>query len=157
MVRRMITLGVALLILCGLGISGVEAQNKKDLSLRIELDIPPDFAPPGTRGGSAFYIRGTICAEQEGPACTEVGVFHCWGWQSAPNTPANEVVVSQSFKIYGRGSIEVQGVEAFGPAFIPRAVVGGTGDFKNVSGEMTSADLAIPFLSTTFRLKGAKK
>ena len=156
MFRRIFILGVVLIL--GLGFVGSDVQADDDerlsLRLRIILDPPPDFAPPGTRGGSAFYIRGTICEEEEGPNCTPAGVFHCWGWQTAPGTPGNEVVVSQSFQIDERGSIEVQGVEAFGANFIPRAVVGGTGDFRNVSGEMTSADVAIPELFTTFMLNG---
>ncbi len=156
--RRMFALGVVVTLLCGLAGTEVLANgNRNHLRLRIILDPPPDFAPPGTRGGSAFYIRGTICEEQQGPDCTPAGVFHCWGWQTAPGTLDNEVVVSQSFQIDGRGSIEVQGVEAFGDNFIPRAVGGGTGDFRNVRGEMTSADVAVPELITTFRLLGAKR
>ena len=37
------------------------------------------------------------------------------------------------------GSIMVSGVEAFGDAFVNRAVTGGTGRFKNATGEMTDA------------------
>jgi hypothetical protein len=53
--------------------------------------------------------------------------------------------VSQEFDIDGRGKIQVQGVEDDGP----RAVVGGTGEFRNVRGEATGFDLS-EFQSGTF-------
>ena len=36
--------------------------------------------------------------------------------------------------------ISVQGPEAFGKDFVPRAVDGGTGHFRNAGGEMTDVD-----------------
>ena len=55
--RRMFALGVVVTLLCGLAGTEVLANgNRNHLRLRIILDPPPDFAPPGTRGGSAFYI-----------------------------------------------------------------------------------------------------
>ncbi len=53
--------------------------------------------------------------------------------------------MSQEFDIDGRGKIQVQGVEDGGP----RAVVGGTGDFRNVRGEATGFDLS-EFLAPDF-------
>ena len=48
----------------------------------------------------------------------------------------------------------VSGVEAFGDDFVNRAVTGGTGRFRNVTGEMTDAQLDADELIVTFRLSG---
>ena len=51
------------------------------------------------------------------------------------------------------GKIQTQGVQDEGP----RAVVGGTGEFRNVRGEATGADLSeFPFFTITFKLIGAR-
>ncbi len=66
-------------------------------------------------------------------------------------------VVSQEYDLDGRGKIQVQGVEDEGP----RAVTGGTGDFRNVRGEATGFDLSDLLAGgefiATFKLTGAKK
>ncbi len=46
--------------------------------------------------------------------------------------------MSQEFNLDGRGKIQVQGVEDGGP----RAVTGGTGDFRDVRGEATGFDFS---------------
>jgi len=62
-------------------------------------------------------------------------------------------VMLRVFNLDGRGKIQVQGVEDEGP----RAVTGGTGEFRNVRGEMTGSDLSnFPDFSVTFKLIGAK-
>ena len=105
-----------------------------------------DFAPGAT--GGAFYIAGEIF---EHDTTNSIGTFQCWGWDI---TGAGVfTVVSQEFALDGRGKIQTQGVEDEGP----RAVVGGTGKFRNVRGEATGADLsAFPFFTITFKLIGAK-
>ncbi len=110
-----------------------------------ELDIvsSPTFMDQGP-----FYIPGTIYA-----AGTEdvIGEFHCWGFfiQRGALT-----VVSQEYDLFDRGKIQVQGIEDEGP----RAVTGGTGDFRSVRGEMTGADLSeFPEFTVTFKLEGARR
>ena len=100
-------------------------------------------------GGCAFYVPGVI---YEAGTSNPIGTFHCWGWDVTCDG-LTAVVVSQEYDLDGRGKIQVQGVEDEGP----RAVTGGTGDFRNVRGEMTGADLsAFPDFTVTFKLIGAK-
>ena len=88
-------------------------------------------------GGTAFYVSGDICKEPDLlDNCTPIGEFHCWGWLIGPDQAVG--VVSQEFDLFGRGKIQVQGVEDEGP----RAVIGGTGEFRNVRGEATGFDLS---------------
>ena len=102
----------------------------------------------GAGDGCAFYIPGEIF---EAGTANKIGTFHCWGWDVACNGAS--VVVSQEYDLDGRGKIQVQGVEDEGP----RAVTGGTGEFRNVRGEMTGADLgSFPDFTVTFKLIGAK-
>ncbi len=166
MIRRIFPLimGAVLLV----GFPATEAQaNDDELVLRVEVDAATSFdsAMSVTGPGIAFFVRGTICEDPEpGASCDSIGTFLCWGWQSDPsNVDARPQVsvVSQEFNIFDRGKIQTQGVEAFGPDSA-RAVVGGTGDFRNVRGEVTGVDLTIPpstgtgeFVAT-FKLKGAK-
>ena len=167
MVRKIfLGLGVALLAVGLFGLDAEAKSKKGEVVLRIRLSPPPDRTLAATPfGGDAFYVAGTICKEKNGPACTDAGDFHCWGWRpatfpdgTAPAMGFAPSVVSQLFEIDGRGTISVQGVEAFGAAFVPRAVDGGTGDFRNARGEMTSAEFtAVGELTVTFKLIGAKK
>ena len=114
------------------------------------LDVVPnggDFsmAPdPGDGSQGPFYISGTIFAHGSDVA---IGDFHCWGYFAQGGAVA---VVSQEFDLDGRGKIQLQGVEDGGP----RAIVGGTGEFRNVRGEVTGVVLD-PFFTATFRLIGA--
>ena len=78
-----------------------------------------------------------------------MGSFHCWGFFFEPEGAIG--VVSQEYSLNDRGKIQVQGVEDEGP----RAVTGGTGDFRNTRGQMTGADLAsFPDFTVTFDLIG---
>ena len=105
-------------------------------------DVGPITGEPGP-----FYIPGTIFEPGAGGA--ELGSFHCWGFFFEPEGAIG--VVSQEYNLDGRGKIQVQGVEDEGP----RAVTGGTGDFRNTRGEMTGADLsAFPDFTVTFNLIG---
>jgi hypothetical protein len=110
-----------------------------------QLDLIESGAFPGQ---GPFYIPGTIFR----PGTSQViGEFHCWGFFIQGGALA---VVAQEFHLFGRGKIQVQGVEDEGP----RAVTGGTGDFLNVRGEMTGADLSnFPDFRVTFRLLGARR
>ncbi len=137
-----IVLGLALL-------GGFTVAEASSLTLRVDTDEfdtfdQTDFAATIGVKGDAFYISGDICAELVLlGTCTPIGKFHCWGWLVGPSQEV--ALVSQEFDIDGRGKIQVQGVEDDGP----RAVVGGTGEFRNVRGEATGFDLS-EFLSGTF-------
>ncbi len=152
MLRKLIVIMVGLALLGGF--LAMEAQARgKQLVLRVDtagfMDITTS---PGDAGGAAFYVSGNICKELVlDDACTPIGKFHCWGWL----IDAVGAVVSQEYDLEGRGKIQLQGVEDGGP----RAVVGGTGDFRNVRGEATGFEFTGPgdeFL-VSFKLIGAKR
>lgn len=119
------------------------------LVLDVEADQGAfDAAFGDVDGGCAFYIPGVIF---EAGTTNSIGTFHCWGWDVTCD--GSSVVVSQEFNLDNRGKIQVQGVEDEGS----RAVTGGTGEFRNVRGEMTGADLSgFPDFTVTFKLIGAK-
>ncbi len=156
MLKRLFVLMVGLVLLGGFAVA--DAGGKKgELVLRVATDGATfDTPAPAPGGGGAFYISGVICADGEiGDPCDSIGTFHCWGWLIGPDQLA--AVVSQEYDLDGRGKIQVQGVEDEGP----RAVTGGTGDFRNVRGEATGFDLSDLFVGgefiATFNLIGAKK
>ena len=159
MLRRLFIIVLGLALLGGFAVA--EADGKKGkLELRVKLDLSSfDVAVGDFVGiGGAFYVKGNIC-KKLGPVgtCDSIGTFHCWGWLFDALDPASSAVVSQEFNLDGRGKIQVQGVEDEGP----RAVTGGTGDFKDVRGEATGFDLS-NFVSNgeftgTFKLKKVKK
>ena len=166
MIRRIFPLIVGAVLLVGFPATEAQANDGK-LVLRVLVDASGSFdkATADSAIGIAFFVRGTICEDPEpGASCDSIGTFLCWGWQSDPSDVDGRPqvsVVSQEFNIFDRGKIQTQGVEAFGPDSA-RAVVGGTGDFRNVRGEVTGVDLTIPpstgtgeFVAT-FKLKGAK-
>ena len=151
MFRRLFTAMVGLALLGGFAVA--EASK---LTLRVnthafaDFDATPPTAAPAP-GGSAFYVSGDICKELVLLGqCTPIGKFHCWGWLIGPTQALGPV--SQEFDIDGRGKIQVQGIEDDGP----RAVVGGTGDFRNVRGEATGFDSGPGEFIVEFNLKGAK-
>ncbi len=121
-----------------------------NLVLDVEADLAAFDAAFGDIGtGCGFYVPGVI---YEAGTSNAIGTFHCWGWDALCDG-ATAVVVSQEFNLDGRGKIQVQGVEDEGP----RAVTGGTGQYRNVRGEMTGADLSeFPNFTVTFKLIGAK-
>ena len=119
------------------------------LVLRVVADPGAFSIAPGAPTGGAFYIPGIV---YEAGTLNQIGTFHCWGWD-VDGFGTSGVLVSQEYNLDGRGKIQVQGVEDGGP----RAVTGGTGQFRNVRGEMTGADLsAFPDFTATFKLIGAK-
>ncbi len=140
----------SILLMMVLGLTSPAYAGK--LVLDVEADngaFDAAFADTGAGVGCAFYIPGLIF---EAGTSNQIGTFHCWGWDVACDG-ATAVVVSQEFNLHGRGKIQVQGVEDEGA----RAVTGGTGEFRNVRGEMTGADLIkFPNFTVTFKLIGAK-
>jgi len=144
------------LALIGLGLAMVfglmnPAYADRTLVLDVRADTAAfDIAFGDVLSGGAFYVPGDI---YEAGTDTWIGKFHCWGWD-VTGDGSSAVVVSQEFNLDGRGKIQVQGVEDEGP----RAVTGGTGQFRNVRGEMTGADLSeFPDFTVTFKLIGARK
>ncbi len=161
MLRKLIVIMVGLALLGGF--AAMEAQAKgKQLVLRVKVDggtFDPTINEATALAGAAFYVSGAICEDPElGASCDPIGTFHCWGWMvdSSPMSGA-PVLVSQEFDLFGRGKIQTQGVEDEGP----RAVVGGTGDFRNVRGEATGFDFSrlgdLGEFTGTFELIGAKR
>jgi hypothetical protein len=156
MLRKLIVIMVGLALLGGFA----AAKADGELVLRVTTDAFMDFDSTigGTtaKGGAAFHVSGDICVEPDlGSACTPMGKFHCWGWLIGPLQLVGPV--SQEYNLFGRGKIQVQGIEDDGP----RAVVGGTGDFRMVRGEATGFDLSEfgdsgEFIAT-FKLIGAKR
>ncbi len=111
------------------------------LTLRVDTDGFATFDQTDNgvfEGGAAFYVSGVICAELDllNASCTPIGEFHCWGWLVGPAQAV--ALVSQEYHIFNRGKIQVQGIEDDGP----RAIVGGTGEFRNVRGEATGFDFS---------------
>ena len=157
MFRKLFIIVLGLVLLGGFAVAEA-GGGKGKLVLRIDTDgfATFDDGAPGPLGGFPFYVSGIICEELVllGP-CTQIGSFHCWGW----DTGTGLAVVAQEFDLWGRGKIQVQGVEDTGP----RAVTGGTGDFRNVRGEGTGFDFS-EFLEpnfngefiATFKLLGVK-
>ena len=142
------------LALIGLILAMVFGSTSPAFAGTLVLDVEADtgafdaaFGDIGT--GCAFYIPGEIF---EAGTSNPIGTFHCWGWDVTCDG-SSAVVVSQEFDLDGRGKIQVQGVEDGGP----RAVTGGTGDYRNVRGEMTGSDLSnFPDFTVTFKLIGAE-
>jgi hypothetical protein len=126
------------------GAPRLSARNT--MTLRVIADPGAlDFVPSNFPGQGPFYIPGEIFV----PGTNDkIGDFHCWGFFVQGGAIG---VVSQEYDLAGRGKIQVQGVEDEGP----RAVTGGTGEFRNVRGEMTGADLSnFPDFAVTFALIG---
>jgi hypothetical protein len=156
MVRKLLVVMVGLALLGGF--AGAKAGN--ELVLRVSTDGGIDFdstlAGTTALGGAAFYVSGDICKELDllDANCTAIGKFHCWGWLIGPDQAVGPV--SQEYNLFDRGKIQVQGLEDEGP----RAVVGGTGDFRNVRGEATGFDFsefgATGEFIATFKLIGAR-
>ena len=143
---RSLLIGVLLAV--SLAAAGPSYANGGKL---LVLDVVPnggDFSmvpDPIDDSQGPFYVSGTIFAHGSDVA---IGEFHCWGYFAQGGSV---VVVSQEFNLDGRGKIQTQGIENDGP----RAVVGGTGDFRNVRGEADVVFTASGF-TASFRLSGAK-
>jgi len=135
MFRKPFTIVLGFALLAGFAV----AEADDDLELRVQLNFSDVALGDFVGTGGAFLASGTICKEL-GPVgtCVSMGTFHCWGWLFDASDPTSSAVVSQEYNLDGRGKIQVQGVEDGGP----RAVTGGTGDFKNVKGEATGFDFS---------------
>ena len=116
------------------------------LDLRVVADLSTfDMVTRKKNAGGPFYVGGTIFDSLTG---AEIGKFHCWGWSLKDGSLA---LVNQEFDLTGRGKIILIGVEDPGP----RAIVGGTGNFKNARGQATSTDFSNfpPEFTITIKVK----
>ncbi len=110
------------------------------------FDILPSPIYPGF--GGPFYTGGTLVDPDDNTVI--IGLFHCWGFFFGGD---GQRMVTQEFDLFGRGKIILTGREGQ-PGGSPRAITGGTGDFKNVRGQATfSGNLAL--LHVNFELMGA--
>jgi hypothetical protein len=138
---------------------GVVTAKPADAASTFDLDVEADgglLEVVATANGGPFYVPGLIFAPG---TSNQIGDFHCWGFfynaglsSGGGSSEAGDAgVVAQEYNLFGKGKIQVQGVEDEGP----RAVTGGTGNFRNTRGEMTGADLSgFPNFTVTFRLIG---
>ncbi len=143
MFRKLFVILLGIVLLGGFSVA--EASHIEKLVLLVDTHgfATFDAGASGTEdGGFPFYVSGDICEEKtlvdpstgEPTACTPIGLFHCWGW----DTGTGLVVVSQEYDLFDKGKIQVQGVEDEGK----RAVTGGTRNFKRVRGEATEFDFS---------------
>ncbi|MEE8491935.1 MAG: hypothetical protein V3S60_09845 [Acidimicrobiia bacterium] len=118
--------GLVVAALAAPGLTGTaEAKGGKWIVLDIDTDGFADFESTGA-GLGAFYVSGEIMAR--GTMAPVIGSFHCWGYLRAADGLG---VVNQEFDLNGRGKILIAGVESDAP----RAVTGGTGNFRNARGQ----------------------
>ncbi len=158
MFRKLFVILLGIVLLGGFSVA--EASHIEKLVLLVDTHGFETFdaGAPGTEGGGfPFYVSGDICEEKTfidpstgmPTSCTPIGSFHCWGWDDGTGF----AVVAQEYDLFGKGKIQVQGVEDEGP----RAVTGGTGKYKKVRGEATEFDFS-EFFDTgrfiaTFKLR----
>ena len=132
-------------------------DDEDDDGKRLRVDVKADvtlFAQVETPAGSGngpFYVPGDIFKRGADTATADpIGRFQCWGWL----TDGGDLgVVSQEYHLFGKGKIQVQGIEDDGR----RAVVGGTGRFRNARGQMIAPGFPAgfpPFFSADFHLSG---
>ena len=110
-----LTLGAIALFSLAVGVTQVQAGTPLILTVNVDegsFDAP---AIPGP-----FNVEGTVFVGED-----PVGTFQCWGWVFADFSTN----VSQVYNI-DDSAIMTQGLEGG-----LLAVVGGTGDFRNVRGE----------------------
>lgn len=95
-----------------------------------------------------FHVRGDLVENDDGTGAV-VGAFQCWGV-----IHAGGAVVTQEYDLGEQGKIVTAGVEDNSP----RPVTGGTGDFSNVGGDMTTDLTNFPdpdnFFTAVFTLIG---
>lgn len=127
------------------------AKPNRDNILEVDvigINITEPFDIVLSDTGGPFYTGGTLVDPDTGD---QIGLFHCWGFFFAGAT--NQRMVTQEYDLFDRGKIILAGRE--GPrGGSPRAIVGGTGDFKNVRGQATFSGNAA-LLHVNFELKGA--
>ena len=98
-------------------------------------------------GHGPFYVGGTVLKNGTDEV---IGTFHCWGHFFEDAAAGGAAVVTQEYNFFDRGKIIVGGVEDEGR----RAIVGGTREFKHISGEARGFDLSeFPFFDVVLRYR----
>jgi hypothetical protein len=141
---RWILSGVFVTLLLASWNPAAAAKPSRDntLDVIVVADLGTLDVVPSANGGP-FYVGGII-QDLEGQ---QIGVFHCLGFFFAGGG-----VVDQEYDFFDRGKIVLTGVEDEGP----RAITGGTGEFRNVRGEAFGFDFnSFPEFPVTFNLIGA--
>ena len=141
MVRSSFVIVVSVIVLAGLVVLGPQAKaGEHTFDLRVLADPSSFDSVPSPDGkGLWFMIFGRICADSTlGATCVTDGGFKCWGVFRNPNSLAGPVMVNQEFTVGGRGKILADGAENAGP----RAMTGGTGDFRYARGQITGTDFS---------------
>jgi hypothetical protein len=133
MKKRASLLGVVVLSLAAIGVFSLAVSVTEGQpvggTLVVDVDVDePSFDAP-------FGIPGPFTVE--GDTGGGAGTYRCWGWIFADGSSSN---VSQVYNIAGRGAIMTLGQEG-----LSVAVVGGTGDFRNVRGEAIQVFTGVGF------------
>ena len=129
-----------------------KADQEGGQTLRLGIDTTDSEFSPDTlnaNGDANFYIDGEIV---DPDTHEHMGFFRCWGQVRFEDEGFAFTVVSQEYRIDGRGAIQVQGLELGAESI---AVIGGTGDFRNARGEGVFGDFELGF-SMEFHLIGAR-
>ncbi len=140
-------------VVLGVAITSTTAAQQMEITKVMTLKVIADttqldvIGSPTFEGQGTFYIPGQI-VDTSG---MQIGNFHCWGFFI--NGGAGAIVI-QEYELFGEGKIQVQGIEDEGP----RAVIGGTGKFLNVRGEIRNADFSgfPPEFTVKIRLRGVR-
>lgn len=131
------------------GIAEAHPRGKGALTLFVDTSASVFSADtPNGNGDANFYIDGEIVDPDTN---NQIGMFRCWGQVRFDGEGVAFTVVSQEYRIFGRGAIQVQGLEVGADSI---AVIGGTGDFRNARGEGFFGDFDRGF-SMEFHLMGA--
>lgn len=151
MTSRAVLLTTACMLVVGIGslAYGARPNNKNDnvLSVRVRVDFAGTFDKiPTLSNGGPFHVGGRVEDVNSGK---ELGDFQCWGFFFAGGT---RDMVTQEYNIGDRGKIILAGEET---PEVSRAIVGGTGDFKNVRGEATFEPEGGGVFVVNFHLIGA--
>ncbi len=113
-----VVLSLAAIAVLSFAVRVTEAQpGGRTLVVFVDVDESSFSTPAGIPG--PFTVEGAIGGVD--------GTYQCWGWFFGEDSFGS---VSQVYNIAGRGAIMTLGQEG-----LSIAVVGGTGDFRNVRGE----------------------
>ena len=147
---RAVLLTTAFMLVAGIGnlAYGERPNNRNDnvLTVRVLVDFSSFDIVESPGGGGPFHVGGMVVDAESGE---DLGDFQCWGWFFAGGT---RDMVNQEYNIGDRGKIILAGEET---PVVSRAIVGGTGDFKNARGEATFEPQGGGVFLVSFHLIGA--
>jgi hypothetical protein len=109
-----------------------------------------DLGPSGESPGDLLIFKDALWNEAQ---TTRIGT----DWVACTLNFGGVAVCTAGFKIQGRGSLTGSGAEDLTAANFAFPITGGTGDFRNVTGELHVAFTATQEIATlTFRLSGVR-